>query len=65
MVPLSDVVRAARLDGAAISWRPGFVVGGGGAGRAALAARVPEAEHLISFHIFAEGQCWCGLNGEA
>ena len=39
--------------------------GGGSAGRAAHAARVPEAEHLISFHISVEGQCWGGLNGEA
>ena len=41
------------------------MAGGGSAGRAAHAARVPEAEHLISFHISVEGQCWGGLNGEA
>jgi len=37
------------------------VVGAGGAGRP---ARVSEAEHLVSFHILVEGQCWDGLNGE-
>ena len=36
-----------------------------GAGGAARAARVSEAEHLISFYILVEGQCWDGLNGEA
>ena len=51
MDPLSDALRAARLDGAA--------------GRAARAARVSEAEHMISFHILVEGQYWGGLNGEA
>ncbi len=66
MDPLSDVLRAVRLNGAyfylveaAAPWSV-----------SALAARdlvprvLPEAEHLIPYHILTSGSCWGGLEGE-
>jgi AraC-like DNA-binding protein len=66
MDPLSDVLRAVRLTGAYF-----FMVEGrhpwtaSSLAAAELAPRVlPEAEHLISYHILTSGSCWGGLCGE-
>lgn len=66
MDPLSDVLRAVRLSGAyfylveaAQPWSVSAVPA------VELAPRIlPEAEHLISYHILTEGECWAGLAGE-
>jgi AraC-like DNA-binding protein len=67
MDPLSDVLRAVRLDGAFfyfVEARHPWSVEAVPA--VELVPRVlPEAEHLISYHILVEGQCWGGLSGEA
>jgi AraC-like DNA-binding protein len=66
MDPLSDVLRAVRLSGAYFfmvearhPWTASAVPA------AELAPRVlPDAEHLISYHILTSGGCWGGLGGE-
>ena len=66
MDPLSDVIRAVRLDGAyfylveaCAPWSV-FTVPA-----RELAPRVlPDAEHLISYHILLTGSCWVGVAGE-
>ena len=66
MDPLSDVLRAVRLDGAffyqveaAESWRVEVL------GAHELTPRIlPAAEHLISYHILTAGRCYAGLVGE-
>jgi len=64
--PLSDVLRAVRLDGAffyAVEASEPWSV-------EAVAAKdltpriLPGAEHLISYHILTAGHCWGGLIGE-
>jgi len=64
--PLSDVLRAVRLDGAffyAVQASEPWSV-------EAVAAKeltpqvLPGAEHLISYHILTSGRCWGGLTGE-
>lgn len=66
MDPLSDVLRAVRLDGAffylveavhpwSVHSEPAVE----------LTPRVlPGAEHLITYHIVTEGSCWGGVRGE-
>ncbi len=66
MDPLSDVLRAVRLDGAFFylveAVHPWSVHSGPAV---ELVPRVlPGAEHLISYHIVTEGSCWAGLIGE-
>lgn len=67
MDPLSDVLRAVRLDGAYFY----FVEAAAPWSVAVKAARelvpriLPEAEHLISYHILLTGNCWGGVEGEA
>ncbi|HEX5817363.1 MAG TPA: AraC family transcriptional regulator [Gemmatimonadales bacterium] len=66
MDPLSDVLRAVRLDGAyfyAVEATEPWSV------RAVPAKQLtprllPHAEHLISYHILTEGRCWGGVRGE-
>jgi AraC-like DNA-binding protein len=66
MDPLSDVIRAVRLNGAyfyfveaAAPWEVCTV------GARDLVPRVlPDAEHLIAYHILLTGSCWGGLEGE-
>src|SRR4051812_282262 len=66
MDPLSDVLRAVRLTGAyfymvegARSWSVLSVEA------RELAPRVlPDAEHLVPYHILSEGMCWGGLTGQ-
>ncbi len=66
MDPLSDVLRAVRLDGAYF-YR---VEAAGPWSVAAVAARelvprvLPRAEHLIAYHILLSGSCFGGLEGE-
>ena len=65
--PLSDVLRAVRLDGAffyAVQASEPWSVEAVAAKE--LTPRVlPGAEHLISYHILTTGQCWGGLSGAA
>jgi AraC-like DNA-binding protein len=64
--PLSDVLRAVRLDGAffyAVEASEPWSVEAVAAKE--LSPRVlPGAEHLISYHILTSGRCWGGLTGE-
>ena len=64
--PLSDVLRAVRLDGAffyAVQASKPWSVEAVSAKE--LTPRVlPGAEHLISYHILTSGRCWGGLTGE-
>lgn len=66
MDPLSDVLRAVRLNGAyfylveaAAPWSVAAV-----AARDLVPRVMPEAEHLIPYHILMSGSCWGGLEGE-
>jgi len=63
--PLSDVLRAVRLDGAffyAVEASEPWSVEAVAAKE--LTPRVlPGAEHLISYHILTSGRCWGGLTG--
>ena len=67
MDPLSDVLRAVRLNGAffylveaAAPWSVSTMAARD------LAPRVlPDAEHLISYHILLSGSCWGGLDGRS
>lgn len=66
MDPLSDVLRAVRLNGAYF-----YLVEAGApwsvpsAPARELVPRVlPDAEHLISYHILLSGSCWAGVEGE-
>jgi AraC-like DNA-binding protein len=66
MDPLSDVLRAVRVDGAffysveaASPWRVNA------SAATQLSPRIlPHAEHLISYHIVTAGQCLGGVQGE-
>ena len=66
MDALSDVLRVVRLNGAyfyaveaAGPWRVETVAA------TELTPRVlPDAQHLISYHILTEGRCWGGVVGE-
>ena len=66
MDPLSDVLRAVRLDGAFFYLVEGMHPWSVHSGPAVeLTPRVlPGTEHLISYHIVTEGHCWGGLIGE-
>ena len=62
---LSDVLRCVRLTSAML-----FLVDGcppwvtqAPAARWLVQAALPGAQHLISYHIVAEGGCWVGLTG--
>src|SRR5512141_1696421 len=66
MDPLSDVLRAMRLNGAYF-----YLVEAGGpwsilteAARELVPRIMPEAEHLISYHILLSGTCWGGADGD-
>jgi AraC-like DNA-binding protein len=66
MDPLSDVLRAVRLTGSyfyMVEGSPGWAVGTVAARE--LAPRIlPDAEHLVPYHILSQGVCWGGLRGE-
>src|SRR5690348_8085891 len=66
MDPLSDVLRAVRLNGAyfylveasapwSVSARPARELG---------PLILPDVEHLISYHILLTGSCWAGVEGD-
>jgi AraC-like DNA-binding protein len=66
MDPLSDVLRAVRLDGAffyvveatepwSLSVAPA---------RERVPRVLPDAEHLMAYHIMTAGSCWMGCEGE-
>jgi AraC-like DNA-binding protein len=66
MDPVSDVLRAVRLTGAYF-----YLVEAGSpwsvftAPARELVPRIlPQAEHLISYHILVSGSCWGGLDGQ-
>lgn len=66
MDPLSDVLRAVRLDGAFFylveAVHPWTVHS---EPAVELTPRVlPGAEHLITYHVVTEGSCWGGVKGE-
>jgi AraC-like DNA-binding protein len=66
MDPLSDVLRAVKLNGAYFY----LVEAGAPWSVSAKAARelrpliLPDVEHLISYHILLAGSCWAGVEGE-
>lgn len=66
MDPLSDVLRAVKLNGAyfylveaaapwSVSARPA---------RELVPRILPDTQHLISYHILTSGMCWAGVEGE-
>jgi AraC-like DNA-binding protein len=64
--PLSDLLRAVRLDGAFF-----YAVEGSGSWSIDTVAAVelslrimPAAEHLIPYHVLTQGRCYAGLIGE-
>jgi AraC-like DNA-binding protein len=66
MDPLSDLLRVVRLDGAyffPVEATSPWCVQSGPA-RELRPRIMPEAEHLISYHILLAGQCFGGLLGE-
>ena len=66
MDPLSDVLRAVRLSGAffyLVEAAPPWSVPTAPA-RELVPRVLPDAEHLISYHILLSGTCWAGLEGE-
>jgi AraC-like DNA-binding protein len=67
MDPLSDVLRAVKLNGAyfylveaAAPWSVSA-----NAARDLVPRILPDAEHLISYHILLTGSCWAGVDGES
>jgi len=67
MDPLSDVLRAVRLNAAYFYLVEASTCWSVDAAPAReLVPRVlPDAEHLISYHILLSGSCWGGLDGES
>jgi AraC-like DNA-binding protein len=64
---LSDVLRSVRLTGAMlflVEARTPWITQAP-ATRSFAAAVLPRAQHLISYHVVTEGDCWGGLAGEA
>ncbi|MGE0225905.1 MAG: AraC family transcriptional regulator [Acetobacteraceae bacterium] len=64
---LSDVLDAVRLTGAVFYWieatHPWIAVAPPGSEIAALT--FPGADHVMEFHVMADGACWAGLLDEA
>jgi AraC-like DNA-binding protein len=63
---LSDVLRTVRLSGsmlflvdATVPWRSHAPDA-----RTFASQVMPQAQHLVSYHIVVSGQCWAGLRGE-
>ena len=66
MDPLSDVLRAVKLNGAYfyhVQAAPPWSILSEPA-RELVPRILPDAEHLISYHILLSGSCWGGLDGE-
>ena len=65
MDPLSDVLRAVKLNGAyfyRVEAGPPWSVHSAPA-RELVPRILPEAEHLIAYHILLRGSCWAGIDG--
>jgi AraC-like DNA-binding protein len=66
MDPLSDVLRAVKLNGAYFykveASRPWSLLSA--PARELMPPILPYAEHLIPYHILLSGSCWAGLHGE-
>ncbi|MGZ8267076.1 MAG: AraC family transcriptional regulator [Burkholderiales bacterium] len=64
---LSDVLRTVRLRGAVFYYVTGNRQWAAEAppSRAIAAAVMPDAEHVIEYHVVVAGQCWAALVGEA
>jgi Cupin len=66
MDPLSDVLRVVRLDGAFFylveAAAPWSVLTA--PARELVPRILPEAEHLVSYHVLLTGSCWGGVDGE-
>ena len=64
---VSDVLDAVRLTGAVFYWieasHPWVAVAPPGSDVAALT--FPGADHVMEFHVVAEGECWAGVLGQA
>jgi hypothetical protein len=67
MDPLSDVLRAVRLDAAFFYTVEGAHPWAVSVARATerVPRVLPGAEHLIAYHIVTSGSCWGGVEGEA
>lgn len=67
MDPLSDLLRTVRLTGAYFYLVEASSPWSVSAERATrLVPRIlPDAEHLIAYHILTEGECWAGIEGAA
>ena len=66
MDPLSDLLRAVRLTGAYFFLAEGakpWSVAAAPAGERTPRV-LPDAEHLMAYHVMTEGSCWGGLLGE-
>lgn len=66
MDPLSDVLRAVRLTGAFffhVAASPPWAAWAAEA-RELVPRVLPDAEHLISYHVVMSGTCWGGAQGE-
>ena len=66
MDPLSDLLRTVRLTGAyfyLVEASPPWSVTAVSS-REFLPNVLPDAEHLIPYHILTEGECWAGLEGQ-
>jgi AraC-like DNA-binding protein len=61
--PLSDVLRAVKLTGAVFFDVEAFAPWAGATppGPAIAAKMLPGVQHLISYHVVAEGECWATL----
>jgi AraC-like DNA-binding protein len=65
MDPLSDVLRAVRLTGAYFYLVEASAPWGIGTcpARDLVPRILPDAEHLIAYHVLVSGSCWGGLEG--
>ena len=63
---LSDVLRSVRLRSAVFYYVScdGNWVAEAPASRAIAAAVMPDAEHVIEYHVLTAGECWAGIVGE-
>jgi AraC-like DNA-binding protein len=67
MDPLTDVLRAVRLSGAffyLVEAAPPWSISTEAA-RDLVPRVLPDAEHLISYHILVSGTCWGGLDADS
>ena len=65
--PLSDVLQTIRLTGAIFFLVDAACPWAAEAPDSVTLAPVilPKTQHVVSYHIVTEGQCWCRMNGAA